>query len=613
MIAASHWQHGAEGLRPDPELTVSEWADANRELSRRESPEPGPWRTDRTPYLREIMDCLSVTSPVQRVVLMAASQVGKSESGHNWIGYVIQHAPGPMMVVQPTGAMIKRFSKHRLKSLIESTPALGELIHAARSRDGSNTIEMKEFPGGVLVLASAESPVQLASMPVRYLFIDEADAAPAMLEEEGDALDIAEQRTENFGRRRKILIVSTPRRPKGFSRIESEYLASDQRRFWVPCRICGEHQYLTWEQVEWPPGHAERAVYVCWSCAGGWRESARLWSIAHGEWRAEKPFRGTAGFHLSALYSPWLTIPRLAREFEAKKTTERRRTFVNLKLGETYEQKGEQIDPTGLIARRENYDPSPLPEGVCVITAAGDVQGDRVELEILGWGVGEQNWSLDYRVVPGDPSTPELWEAVDHQLLRTFQHPWGEELRIVAACIDSGGHHTKEVYRFCRERYMRRVWAIKGFAGEGRPIIETPSLQKPFVKVGVDSAKKRVYDRLGIPTPGPGFCHFPHRYEQEYFDQLTAEKMITVFRAGRPVRAWVLKNPEQPNHALDVRGYNVAALAGLNPDLKIAAEQLAVRAEERRKAMQLAPVGADDDDDAPTWPPRGRGGWGTRW
>jgi phage terminase large subunit GpA-like protein len=293
-----------EGLTPDPLLTVSEWSDRHRMLSSKASAEPGRWRTSRTPYLKAIMDCLSPTSPVERVVFMKAAQLGATEMGSNWIGYVIHHAPGPMMAVWPTVEMAKRNSKQRIDPLIEESSALAELIAPARSRDSGNTILAKEFRGGVLVMTGANSAVGLRSMPVRYLFLDEVDGYPLDVEGEGDAISLAEARTRTFARR-KIFIVSTPT-ISGASAIEREYEASDQRRYFVPCPHCSHRQWLRFEQLRWDKGQPETAAYICESCDTAIAEHHKTWMLEHGEWRAmiTDGAGKTAGFHLSSLYSP---------------------------------------------------------------------------------------------------------------------------------------------------------------------------------------------------------------------------------------------------------------------------------------------------------------------
>src|SRR5512135_658083 len=306
------------GARPDPLLTISQWADKYRTLSQRASAEPGPWRTDRTPYLREIMDCLSPSSTVERVVFMKGAQIGGTECGNNWIGYVIHQAPGPMMAVQPTVEMAKRNSKQRVDPLIEESKVLRSLVSDARSRDSSNTVLSKDFPGGVLVMTGANSAVGLRSMAARYLFLDEVDGYPGDVDGEGDPINLALARTRTFSRR-KVFLVSTPK-ITGMSRIEAAYEESDKRQYWVPCPTCREFQVLKFSQLRWPKGQPEKAVYACDHCGQEIANHQKQWMLPRGEWRANPGpdwDRKTAGFHLSSLYSPvgWFSWGDAAMQF----------------------------------------------------------------------------------------------------------------------------------------------------------------------------------------------------------------------------------------------------------------------------------------------------------
>ncbi|MDO8607870.1 MAG: phage terminase large subunit family protein [Phaeospirillum sp.] len=290
-------------MRPDPRLTVSQWADQHRMLSSRASAEPGRYRTARTPYMRDIMDALSPTSPVQRVVFMKAAQVGATEAGCCFIGFVIHHAPGPMLCVQPTVEMAKRASRQRIDPLIEESPAIRERVKPARSRDAGNTMLSKDFPGGTLVLTGANSAVGLRSMPARYLFLDEVDAYPASADDEGDPVGLAEARSLTFAHRRKVFLASTPT-IRGMSRIEREYEASDQRRFFVPCPHCGTMQWLKFERLRWDKGRPETVRYHCEACEQEIAEHHKGAMLAAGVWRATATGTdpGTIGFHISALY-----------------------------------------------------------------------------------------------------------------------------------------------------------------------------------------------------------------------------------------------------------------------------------------------------------------------
>jgi len=397
-----------EGLTPDPLLSVSAWADQHRMLSSKASAEPGRWRTARTPYLREIMDCLSPASPIERVVLMKGAQVGGTECGSCWIGYVIHRAPGPMMAVWPTVEMAKRNSKQRIDPLIEESPVLAALIAPARSRDAGNTILAKEFRGGVLVMTGANSAVGLRSMPVRYLFLDEVDGYPLDVEGEGDAISLAEARTRTFTRR-KIFIVSTPT-IAGASSIEREYEASDQRRYFVPCTHCAHAQWLRFEQLRWDRGRPETVAYMCESCDMPIVEHHKTWMLEQGQWRATAPGNGrTAGFHLSSLYSPvgWRSWREIAAAWESAidKTTGSAsaiKTFKNTELGETWVEEGEAPDWQQLLERREDYRIGHVPRGSLLLVGGADVQKDRIEVSVWAFGRSKEAWLVEHRVLMGD-------------------------------------------------------------------------------------------------------------------------------------------------------------------------------------------------------------------
>lgn len=566
------------GLKPDPNFTVSEWADAYRFLSQKAAAEPGRWRTSRTPYLREIMDCLSPSSPVEEVVFMAGAQVGKTESGNNWIGFVVHHAPGPMMMVQPTIDTAKRVSKQRIAPMVEETPVLKERIADNKSRDGGNAMMAKEFAGGVLILTGANSAVGLRSMPVRYLFLDEVDGFPHDVDGEGDPVKLAEKRTTTFSRR-KIYKSSTPT-VKDLSRIERDYLRSDQRKFHVPCPHCGHRQALVWSNLKWTDDDPETAAYACAECGTLIEERHKTWMLERGEWVATAPGNGSrvAGFHLSALYSPlgWKSWASIVREFlEAKGDASLLKTWVNTVLGETWEEEySAKLNAEGLEARVEMYEPGVAPARALIVTAGVDVQDNRIEITRYAWGRDEEVWTLDHQVVFGDPSRPELWKQVDDVLFQPIRHEIAKDLTISAAAIDSGGHFTSEVYQYARERKDRGVIAIKGQSQKNKPAIGKATkvdinLRGRTLKggaevypVGSDTIKGTIYARLRHNEPGPGFYHFHAGLGSEFFQQLTAEKQTIRYVKGFPVREWTKKAGAR-NEALDCAVYAYAALQWL--------------------------------------------------
>jgi phage terminase large subunit GpA-like protein len=564
------------GLQPDPYLTVSEWADEHRMLSQKAASEPGPWRTARTPYLREIQDSLSPSSSIQRVVFMAGAQVGKTETGNNWMGFIVHHAPGPMMIVQPTVDTAKRLSKQRLAPMIEETPCLRERIAESRSRDSGNTMMVKEFQGGVIVLTGANSAVGLRSMPVRYLFLDEVDAFPQDVDGEGDPVNLAERRTTTFSRR-KIYLSSTPT-IKDVSRIEREYLASDQRRYFVPCPHCDHMQWLRWPQMKWSDGNPASAMYACEACGVLIEERFKAQMLRNGGWIATADGDGkTAGFHLSSLYSPlgWKSWASIVEDFlAAKNDPPSLKTWVNTVLGETWEESfSAKVSSSQIAERAEVYDLLSVPEGGLLLTAGVDVQDNRVAIVVRAWGEDEESWLVNHAEIYGDPARPELWRQLDSVLFDTeYTHESGAPMPVRAVAIDTGGHFTHEVYAYARTRRDRHVIAIKGMSQPGKPIIGKPSKQDINFKgqtikkgvelwgVGTDTAKATIYGRLkNTDEQGAGVYHWPLGLPAEYFEQLTAEKQVTRYANGHPKRLWVKKDGAR-NEALDCEVYALAAL-----------------------------------------------------
>lgn len=495
------------------------------------SAEPGPWRTSRVPYAREIMDSLSSSDPCQNVVLIKGTQVAGTEIGNNWIGYIVDVAPGPAMMVMPTSGTGKRSSRTRLAKMIEATPTLREKI-SDRARDQANSTTLKEFAGGAIAVAGANSAAELKSMPCRYVFMDELDEYPDDLDGQGPADELAEKRTDTFVRK-KIYKASTPT-VRGRSKIERAYLASDRRRYYVPCPHCRQEQVLRWGQVRWDTrrvrelhctacgaieevaaiaeaadvgpradvctscGHAaaiesgmveerdtgelEDVHYECAHCAEPIAEHHKTWMLEAGRWIAESPGPGKAkGYHLPALYSPlgwfsWREAVRKRIEADKDPTGELLKVWTNTVLGETYAEASEQPSDLELQRRAEPYKLGTVPMGGLLLGAAMDVQENRLELKVKAYGRGEESWLVQYEVIFGDTETDAPWAAADEFLQLTFRHESGAPMRILAVAVDSG-YRTQKVYDFCRRRAHRHVFAVKGVPRAGKAILGRPSAQ----------------------------------------------------------------------------------------------------------------------------------------
>lgn len=621
QIACRRLRDSVLAVAPPPKITVSQWADANREIAKGTGPFPGRWLTDRAPYQRGMMDAF--TEPgVEEIVLMTASQVGKTEVIMNGLGYFVDVDPSAILSVLPTVELAEAWSKERLQPTIESTPALSRKVRDAKSRDSDNTITRKRFVGGSISVVGANAPAGLAMRPIRVVLCDEIDRFPASAGVEGDPISLAKRRTSNYWNR-KLIYTSTPT-VEGLSRVFESWTESDQRRFYVPCPSCGERQILKWEPGVPSLGYEgagglvfekdERGVpisstarYKCGACGVLIDEFEKRGMLAAGEWRATFPDRRMRGFHLSSLYSPWVRWSELVDEWTAAhKNPERLKVFVNTLLGEPWKEEAEAIDTDALRARLEGYPVFTekgdlawsVPAGVGVLVAAVDVQSARLEVAVKGYGAGEESWLIEHAVIAGDPGTLAPWDDLRRYLGQSWKHENGAELRLSLAVVDSGGHHTDHVYRFChlaRPRGGVRVFPIKGAGGPrdlvGRPG-KTERLRVPLYIVGVDVGKDVVWSRLKVREPGPGYLHLPRTVDDEYLEQLVAERPVRVWkRQSGWTRVW--KKVRDRNEAWDLEVYSLAALYILGPAV---VRSLASR------AAALVPAGAPVDGELPPEP-----------
>jgi len=553
---------------------------------------------------------------VEEVVVMSSAQVGKTEILNNVVGYFIEQDPCPMLIIQPTVDMGKVWSRDRLAPMLRDTPVLKGLVKDPKSRDSGNTIQVKEFPGGRIAIGGANSPAGLASRPIRIVLLDEIDRFPPSAGSEGDPVRLAIKRSQTFWNR-KIGKFSTPT-VKGASRVEQEWEESDQRRFHVPCPYCAGYQVLRWGQIKFVKDEKGRPTdvhYECEHCNAKLYEADKLRMVRNGRWVADRPeVKGKAGFHLNELYSPWSAWQKVVEDFlEAKKRPETLKVWVNTSLGETWEEEGLTVDDGSLMGRREEYT-AQVPLGAAVLTAGVDVQDDRLLVKVKGWGRGEESWLIDWITIPGRPETdPKVWADLDAVLSRTWAHELGTTLRIASACIDSGGHATKQAYDFARTKGHRRIFAIKGVGGPGTPVIKLSTRKNKggiaLGLVGADTCKGLIYSRLQVDEFGPGYMHFPKRPEvgEEYFRQLTAEKQITKFNRGFPTKVWTKMRAR--NEALDCEAYALAALATLNANL----DQLAARMEEQATARKEDPEPPKPVNPLVRTPIRSKGWSATRW
>lgn len=617
----------AEHFTPRVPKDVDEWADSNRFLPAG-SAEQGLWRTERTPYARGIYKALSDSDDCEEVVLMCATQLVKSEAGLNWVGTIIDEMPAPVMIVQATVNTGKRYSRQRVAPMIQNSATLRRKVANALSRDAANSASMKEFAGGVLIITGANSGAELASMPAKYIHFDEVDDYPHDVDGQGDPISVAKARQDTF-RRRKRLLSSSPKRPKGESTIEAAYLNGTQCKYHVPCPDCGHMQELVWSHLKWLKDEAgepipDSARYACESCGVLIDEHYKEKMLASGSWVARFPERKVKSFHLNSLYSPlgWLKWADLVTEWTiAQKALaigndEKLKTFINTRLAETVAEQAEQIEANALLKNAEDWQPEIVPMGGLIITVGIDVQDDRIECFPWAFGEGDQMWMLKPEVIMGNPGENETWTRLDAYLLTRYKHASGQSLAIEAAGIDTGGHYTHMVYNYVRRAHpARKISALKGDNHKpGIPILGKASTvdvnwQGGIIKggcklwmVGVNTAKDLFHNRL----KRPGMVHLSKHMPPEIFDQLTAEKRVPQ-RTSRGTRyMWVKHHSNTRNEALDGAVYAIwcAERLGLSKYPQKVWEQVRERVQPRISGLFDQPAAANSSHAVPAAMPK---------
>ena len=587
------WTEAIGFWAPPPRMRLSEWADKYAYLSPESSHETGKWRS--FPYQVGMMDAF--TDPmVERITVMKSARVGYSKMLNHALGYHIHQDPCPMIVVQPTIDDAEGYSKDEIAPMLRDTPCLQGVVATVKSRDSDNTILKKKFAGGVLNLIGANSPRGFRRISARVVLFDEVDGYPPTAGQEGDQIALGIRRTDFFWNR-KIVIGSTPT-VKDISRVEASFNESDQRHYFVPCPHCEHFQTLEFGNLKWPEGEPDKAKFKCVECGELIPHSKKRWMVERGEWRPQAGFSGHAGFFIWAAYSysPNATWGNLAAEFlAAKKQADTLRTYKNTILGQTWEEAGDQPEWEVLIQRGEPYEMGTVPEKALLITAGVDTQDNRLAVVVKAWGRGEESWLIFHTELWGDPAQPEVWAELDKILNAGYRHESGQALQILSMGVDSQGHRTQAVYNYCRQR-QPRAFALQGASRPGRPVIGIkPTLQdidfggeriKGGVQlwtVGTDTAKEIVYSRMRQAGSGAGVMHFPEGLPDEYFKQLTAEKLITRYVKGFPRREW---HRTRANEALDIEVYAYAAAikAGMNrPGFWDAVEQSLTQREHQQR------------------------------
>lgn len=603
-------RRAAQNLVPPPDMLPSVWAEKNVRIPVGNAI-PGPINFDNAPLQRGILDAIKEPG-MRRMDLMLAAQTGKTTCQQCITGYFIDHEPRSQIMAQPSEGDMATFQETKLKPMLEANPAIARKMAKPRGRQGVNNSRMISYIGGWLMFSWAGSPKTARGRSAPVTQADEVDGYDVTAE--GDFLELLAQRSATFGDDRLDIRSSTPVDLET-SRIYKGWLAGDQRRWHVRCPDCGELQHFRWENVNWTGRQstsiedAEKdvgvehepttAMYCCSGCGSLWDDGQRIAAIRNaaregGGWIASKPFKGHASFHAPEMASTFRRLRDIVQSYLDKLSLGDLQSFVNVSLGWPFAA-GDKADPDGLLARREQY-AAQVPMGALWLSVGVDMQDDRLEYEVVGWGIGEESWSIDTGVLWGDPLSPDVWGDLEDLMATAYRHESGALLRIEAACVDTGGTGgmTAAAYDWLRGKTGRRIFGVKGLGGWGVPIVEKPHRKQTgkkrskftdLFRVGVDEAKLVIMRRLASMKPGPGFCHFPlqDEWDPEFFKQLTAERLVVRYVKGQPVREW-RKNDRDRNEKLDCRVYAYAALKIMQPSFKQLAERLHVaRPQETRE------------------------------
>ncbi len=604
---------GAVSLAKPPEqMTVSEWADKYRRLPQ-SAAEPGLWRTKRTPYLKAPMDAFS-DPKVRRIVMVASSQVGKSELELNCIGYIIHQDPGTILYVFPDIDDARKFSRLRIGPMIQDSPALRTRVSKAKSRDSGNAMLSKSFPGGTLIMCGSLVPSDLASTPARFVFGDELDRWALSAGNEGDPWKLATARQITFFNSKSVS-VSTPT-IKNASKIAKLYAEGTMERWCVECPHCGKYHDIHFSDIRYTATEkrvlgekqyeVENIYYVCPGC--GCISTETTVKRQDAKWIAENPDayrRGVRSFWLNSFVSPWASWESMILEYlYAQGDSRALQVVYNTRFGELWEDRGDLEDEDSMMARREDYgqreDGSDieLPEGVLVLTCGIDTQDDRLEYEVVGHGHFGETWGIRKGVIMGRPDDDDTWAAMDDVLDHVFRFKSGVGLRISMSFMDEGGHFTMEVRQRCAERIGKKLFCIKGMSASDTPYTAPPKKQRIMVRnvavgaawqyqIGVDAGKQIIMDNLRVQTPGPKYCHFPKRddYGSSFFKGLLSETKVYDPRKRKHPWVWTKIPGHERNEALDCRNYALAAFKSLPGDLDEIARRLNVLKQQSGEAQ----------------------------
>jgi phage terminase large subunit GpA-like protein len=574
------WSAWASGIRPPIRRTVAEWADAERILGANEGPYPGPWRTERAPYLREPMEACSLTAPAERVTVRGSAQTGKTMIAINLVGQIAAESPTSVLMVVPSVDEARNFNREKLQPLIENSPAVRrKVMPVQRADEAGSTTMVKRFAGGSVELTGANSSKGLQMRTKRVILMDEVSEFPWDVDNRGDPVAMAETRALTYRKRKqaKIIKTSTPG-TEGACRISAAYDESSRGVWHVPCPHCGDYQPLIFENLRWERGKPETAAYPCQACGTMIEEAEKAEMNARGRWVHERPeLRDVhAGYDINSMFSAMVTWAYVAERREASEgDLKEDKVFTQQVLGRPYANRHDVVPHQILWERRTDWPPGRIPEWVVFLEGATDVQGDRLEWAVWGF---DRNWGqtwVDGGILMGDPRQPEVWAKHDEVMGRVWLDAWDRPRAARSWGLDTG-FLTQSVYAYCR-RHVGRVdpvvMALDGRPKWGEPPIGAPRMREvdfngkkldsiPLWPVGTYDLKDEVMACMRATEAGPdkdgvwpaGAMRFPSMLDLGFFEQLTAEVCIErQNRAGYRLREWVKVRAR--NEQLDLAVY----------------------------------------------------------
>lgn len=580
-------------------ISNSEWNEKYQYVAR--GNHTGPWRNEITPYLTFIMD-MAGEDHIREIDIMGTSQGGKTNFALNCIASFTDQDPAEILVCFPVREDVKEFMSDRFIPMLNNSPQL--IQYKSPDPDDTATYHVKLTNSAIIYTAWANSISRLAGKSIKYIFGDEIDKWKATLGKETDPVTLIRKRKRIYGDTYKLFLTSTPTNEEGH--IYQAFISAQViYRYWVHCPDCGEIQLMNFGQIKWPEDKTREEIedgklawYECEHCQSKWSEAKRNLAVRGGKWKADKgkhlkkPER--VAFHIPGWLSPDVSFTEIALCAIDSKTSRAKlidlyNDYMAMPFIESEE--GESVTEAVLYDRREDYSPKGanwvIPMWASVLTCFIDVQKNRLELETVGWGEGQESCGLDYRQIPGNPSRPEVWGKLAEYLTRKFRHESGIDLKIAIAGVDSG-YLAPRVYKFVKPLEIKRVYATKGSSTVGKPLFSFSNInlsrsRKKSLKdiqrinlciMGTETAKDQLLQWLQMEDHGPGYMHYHTGYPHSYFKGLCSEHAVT--RKGQ--RRWVLKIDGTPNEPLDLRVGNYAMIEALNPDFeKLAIEIAAIK------------------------------------